>query len=77
VETHVAQVLKEHEPNLPPAGLYDRVIDKVEAPLLAMVLNACGGNQIKASELLGLNRNTLRKKIRAHNIEIVKQSRRS
>ncbi|HWA17549.1 MAG TPA: nitrogen regulation protein NR(I) [Devosia sp.] len=77
VETHVAQVLKEHEPNLPPAGLYDRVIDKVEAPLIAMVLNACGGNQIKAAELLGLNRNTLRKKIRAHNIEIVKQSRRS
>jgi two-component system nitrogen regulation response regulator GlnG len=76
VESHVAQLLKEHEPNLPPAGLYDRVLDKVEAPLIAMVLNACGGNQIKASELLGLNRNTLRKKIRAHNIEIVKQSRR-
>jgi two-component system nitrogen regulation response regulator GlnG len=77
VETHVAQVLREHEPKLPPAGLYQRVLDKVEAPLIAMVLNACGGNQIKAAELLGLNRNTLRKKIRAHSIEIVKQSRRS
>jgi two-component system nitrogen regulation response regulator GlnG len=77
VETHVAQVLREHEPTLPPAGLYQRVIDKVEAPLIAMVLNACGGNQIKASEVLGLNRNTLRKKIRAHSIEIVKHSRRS
>ena len=77
VETHVAQLLREHEPNLPPAGLYQRVLDKVEAPLIAMVLNACGGNQIKAAELLGLNRNTLRKKIRAHSIEIVKQSRRS
>jgi two-component system nitrogen regulation response regulator GlnG len=77
VETHVAQLLREHEPKLPPAGLYQRVIDKVEAPLIAMVLNACGGNQIKASELLGLNRNTLRKKIRAHAIEIVKHSRRS
>ena len=77
VETHVAQVLRDHEPKLPPAGLYQRVLDKVEAPLIAMVLNACGGNQIKASELLGLNRNTLRKKIRAHSIEIVKHSRRS
>jgi len=76
VETHVAQVLRDHEPRLPPAGLYQRVLDKVEAPLIAMVLNACGGNQIKASDLLGLNRNTLRKKIRAHSIEIVKQSRR-
>jgi two-component system nitrogen regulation response regulator GlnG len=77
VETHVAQLLREHEPKLPPSGLYQRVLDKVEAPLIAMVLNACGGNQIKASELLGLNRNTLRKKIRAHSIEIVKHSRRN
>ena len=76
VETHVAQLLREYEPNLPPPGLYQRVLDRVEAPLIAMVLNACGGNQIKAAELLGLNRNTLRKKIRAHGIEIVKQSRR-
>ncbi|MDB5472848.1 MAG: ntrC [Devosia sp.] len=77
VETHVGQVLREFEPNLPPAGLYQRVIDKVEAPLIAMALNACGGNQIKAADLLGLNRNTLRKKIRMHSIEIVKHSRRS
>lgn len=77
VETHVAQLLREYEPNLPPAGLYQRVIDKVEAPLIAMALNACGGNQIRAADLLGLNRNTLRKKIRTHSIEIVKQSRAS
>ncbi|SFZ82118.1 two-component system, NtrC family, nitrogen regulation response regulator GlnG [Devosia enhydra] len=76
VETHVAQLLREHEPDLPPPGLYQRVIDRVEAPLIAMALNACGGNQIKAADLLGLNRNTLRKKIRTHSIEIVKQSRR-
>jgi two-component system, NtrC family, nitrogen regulation response regulator GlnG len=76
VESHVAQVLRDHAPRLPPAGLYQRVIDKVEAPLIAMALNACGGNQIRAADLLGLNRNTLRKKIRAHSIEIVKQSRR-
>jgi two-component system nitrogen regulation response regulator GlnG len=77
VETHVGQVLREFEPNLPPAGLYQRVIDKVEAPLIAMALNACGGNQIKAADLLGLNRNTLRKKIRTHSIEIIKHSRRN
>ena len=76
VETHVGQLLRESEPNLPPAGMYQRVIDKVEAPLIAMALNACGGNQIKAADLLGLNRNTLRKKIRTHSIEIVKHSRR-
>jgi two-component system nitrogen regulation response regulator GlnG len=76
VEGHVAQLLREHEPLLPPAGLYQRVLDKVEAPLIAMALNACGGNQIRAADLLGLNRNTLRKKIRTHNIEIVRQSRR-
>ena len=77
VETHVGQILREHEPNLPPPGMYQAVIDKVEAPLIAMALNACGGNQIKAADLLGLNRNTLRKKIRMHAIEIVKHSRRS
>ncbi|MBU1306116.1 MAG: nitrogen regulation protein NR(I) [Alphaproteobacteria bacterium] len=77
VETHVSQLLREYEPYLPPNGLYQRVIDKVEAPLIAMALNACGGNQIKAADLLGLNRNTLRKKIRTHSIEIVKHSRRS
>ena len=77
VESHVGQLLREHEPNLPPAGLYQRVIDRVEAPLIAMALNACGGNQIKAADLLGLNRNTLRKKIRTHSIEIIKHSRRN
>ncbi|MFD2649716.1 nitrogen regulation protein NR(I) [Devosia albogilva] len=77
VETHVGQLLREYEPNLPPPGLYQRVLDKVEAPLIAMALNACGGNQIRAADLLGLNRNTLRKKIRTHSIEIVKHSRRN
>lgn len=77
IEAHVAQQLLEYEPDLPPPGLYQRVLDKIESPLIAMALNACGGNQIKAAELLGLNRNTLRKKIRIHGIEIVKQSRRA
>jgi len=77
VEQHMAQLLHEHEPNLPPPGLYQEVLDQVEAPLISMALNACRGNQIRAAELLGLNRNTLRKKIRHHQIEIVRQSRRN
>ena len=75
IETELAQLFREYEPNLPPAGVYQRVIDKVEVPLISTVLNLCAGNQIKAAELLGLNRNTLRKKIRGHGIEIVKHSR--
>ncbi|WP_196258322.1 nitrogen regulation protein NR(I) [Pelagibacterium limicola] len=75
IETELAQLFREYEPNLPPPGVYQRVIDKVEVPLISTVLNLCSGNQIKAAELLGLNRNTLRKKIRGHGIEIVKQSR--
>ncbi len=77
VEHHLARLLHEHEPGLPPAGLYHDIVSQIEAPLISMALNACRGNQIKAAQLLGLNRNTLRKKIKAHNIEIVRQTRRS
>lgn len=47
----------------PPAGLYDRVIEEVERPLIIRTLHLTKGNQIKAAQILGLNRNTLRKKI--------------
>jgi two-component system nitrogen regulation response regulator GlnG len=57
---------------LPPPGLYDRVIRQVEQPLLTAALAATRGNQIKAAELLGLNRNTLRSRIRALDIQIFK-----
>ena len=55
---------------LPPPGLYDRVIRQVEQPLLAAALAATRGNQIRAAELLGLNRNTLRARIKALNIRV-------
>ncbi len=49
---------------LPPPGLYHRVLRDVERPLLARVLRATGGNQLRAADILGVNRNTLRKKLR-------------
>ena len=45
--------------------LYDRLLESIERPLIRTVLNATRGNQVKAAERLGLNRNTLRKKILA------------
>ena len=49
---------------LPPLGVHRRVIREVERPLLEIALEATGGNQIQCAELLGVNRNTLRKKLR-------------
>jgi two-component system, NtrC family, nitrogen regulation response regulator GlnG len=60
---------------LPPAGLYHRFLREVEPPLIAAALTATDGNQIRAAELLGLNRNTLRKKIRELNIRVIRGSR--
>jgi two-component system nitrogen regulation response regulator GlnG len=57
---------------LPPAGLYTRVLRKVEFPLITAALAATRGNQIRAADLLGLNRNTLRKKIRDLGIKVIR-----
>jgi two-component system nitrogen regulation response regulator GlnG len=57
---------------LPPSGLYDRILRDVESPLITAALAATRGNQIRAAELLGLNRNTLRKKIRDHKLRVVR-----
>ena len=53
----------------PPGNLFDLVMDEVERPLLDAVLHHTRGNQSKASELLGLNRGTLRKKLRKHGLD--------
>ena len=60
---------------LPPVGLYDRIVEQVEAPLIVATLSATRGNQIKAAELLDINRNTLRKKIRDLDIRVFRTPR--
>jgi two-component system nitrogen regulation response regulator GlnG len=56
--------------DLPPPGLYHRVLREIEQPLLSVTLAATRGNQIRAADLLGVNRNTLRKKIRDLDIQV-------
>ena len=72
VERHLKEYFAAHKDRLPAAGLYDRVLQEVERPMITLSLAATGGNQIKAAALLGLNRNTLRKKIRELDIQVVR-----
>jgi two-component system, NtrC family, nitrogen regulation response regulator GlnG len=72
VERHIRGYFAAHKGGLPAAGLYDRVLREVERPLIVLTLGATRGNQIKAAYLLGLNRNTLRKKIRELDIPVVR-----
>ena len=72
VERHLQTYFDAHGDALPAPGMHERVIREVERPLISLCLAATRGNQIKAAELLGLNRNTLRKKIRELDIQIVR-----
>ncbi len=72
VEQHLARYFSEHGGRLPPAGLYDRILQDVERPLISICLAATRGNQIRAAHLLGLNRNTLRKKIRDLGLDVIR-----
>ena len=72
VEHHIRGYFAAHKGGLPAAGLYDRILREVERPLIVLTLGATRGNQIKAAHLLGLNRNTLRKKIRELDIPVVR-----
>jgi two-component system nitrogen regulation response regulator GlnG len=72
VERHIKGYFAAHKGGLPAAGLYDRVLREVERPLIVLTLGATRGNQIRAAHLLGLNRNTLRKKIRELDIPVVR-----
>jgi two-component system nitrogen regulation response regulator GlnG len=72
VERHLKGYFAAHKGGFPAAGLYDRVLREVERPLITLTLGATRGNQIRAAHLLGLNRNTLRKKIRELDIPVVR-----
>jgi len=72
MEAYLADYFSSFGDSLPPPGLYDRIIRDVESPLIAAALAATRGNQIRAAELLGVNRNTLRKKIRDHKLRVVR-----
>jgi two-component system nitrogen regulation response regulator GlnG len=74
VERHLAAYFAGFEDGYPPAGLYHRVLREIEYPLLSAALAATNGNQIRAAELLGLNRNTLRKKVRDLDIQVFRGS---
>jgi two-component system nitrogen regulation response regulator GlnG len=72
VESHLRSYFQLHGDALPPPGLYDRVLKEVELPLIALTLSATRGNQLRAADLLGINRNTLRKKIRELDIPVTR-----
>src|SRR6478672_7130648 len=75
VERHLGKYFSQFKGDLPPPGLYHRILRDLEEPLIGAALSATRGNQIKAAELLGLNRNTLRKKIRDLEIQVIRTTR--
>jgi two-component system nitrogen regulation response regulator GlnG len=75
VEQKLSGYFAEHPDGVPPPGLYDRVLEEVERPLIQLTLAATRGNQVRAAEILGLNRNTLRKKIHDLGVEMARGRR--
>ena len=74
VERNLARYFASFGNDLPPPGMYHRILREIEYPLLSAALAATRGNQIRAADLLGLNRNTLRKKIRDLDIQVIRTS---
>ncbi|MEX0339462.1 MAG: response regulator [Arenibacterium sp.] len=73
VERHLRRYFDLHGNMLPPPGLYARILREMELPLIEIALEATGGNQAKCADLLGINRNTLRKKITDLDIEVTRR----
>ncbi|MEC5321659.1 nitrogen regulation protein NR(I) [Aurantimonas sp. A3-2-R12] len=72
VERYLSDYFASFGDGLPPPGLHERILRDVEYPLIAAALAATRGNQVRAADLLGVNRNTLRKKIRDLDISVVR-----
>lgn len=68
VSQHIKAYFLAHEGQLPATGLYKRILVEVERPLFIATLEAVRGSQVKAAKLLGMSRNTLRKKLEELNI---------
>jgi two-component system nitrogen regulation response regulator GlnG len=75
VEHYLQRYFSAFGGDLPPSGLYQRVLAEVEFPLVLAAMTATRGNQIKAADLLGLNRNTLRKKIRELGVNVYRAAK--
>jgi two-component system nitrogen regulation response regulator GlnG len=73
VRRHVQRYFDLHGGLLPPAGIYARILPEVEVPMIEIALEACNGNQAKCADLLGINRNTLRKKITQLQIRVTRR----
>ncbi|MBF9031536.1 response regulator [Rhodobacterales bacterium HKCCE3408] len=73
VAKHLRRYFDLHGGVLPPRGLYPRILKEVETPLIEIALEATGGNQARCAELLGINRNTLRKKITDLDIRVTRR----
>lgn len=73
VARHLRRYFDLHGNLLPPPGLYARILREVELPLIEIALDATGGNQAKCADLLGINRNTLRKKITDLDIQVTRR----
>src|ERR1043165_7566482 len=74
MEPHLPGYFANFGDGLPPPGLYHRILKEVEQPLLSAALAATRGNQIRAADLLGVNRNTVRQKIRDLDIQVIRTS---
>jgi two-component system nitrogen regulation response regulator GlnG len=73
VARHLRRYFDLHHGQLPPDGVYDRILREIEVPLIEIALDATAGNQAKCADLLGINRNTLRKKITELDISVTRR----